>query len=514
MNILFLNVNYFSITDLMKLANLDNFNTPEELLSCPSIINHPDFDDIKKFISHQKNESGVFNKWIEQNNSLKELLIYGTTSEFFKDQHNWKQHAFYEKFKEYVSPFFKNLINRKNEAQLNSEWAKIFSFFVLLDEETRYLLEQTFYRNIDSGIKEKLSQTSTNISEVEFHQILLLLLSDESLVIHNKISRSSHSLKVNFVEQLLQLFFHPKCTAKLAHWMIIRLEKLELNVEQSQSLDQIKVKIKSGEIKFIEKQNDKSRFNWRLVLPAITLLLILGLLYFLYTQENVSTLQNFKEVSSLSSFSIKERKEIDSLLKSMNLERIDSSNENYFSSGNLISIQNPIKNKLASKIYSELEEDMTNHFMRIYDTQSILSNDKLKQEKISKTNSLSSINSKTEVEFKNDSEYTILVLIWDEYENGKVFSGIISKKSTIKLFLMPSMKLILAPGNEYGAIPTKNKQDFSYLRNHFCSIDFNYESALSQIYSIEPTNGKLSKILLEGSLGEIISLTDSNGILN
>jgi hypothetical protein len=198
----------------------------------------------------------------------------------------------------------------------------------------------------------------------------------------------------------------------------------------------------------------------------------------------------------------------------MNIESRDSSNESYFSCGSLVSIQNPIKNKLASKIYSELEQDMTNHFMRLYDTQSIFSNDKLKQEKISKTNFLSSINSKTEVEFKNDSEYTILILAWDESENGKVYSGIVSKKRTTKMFLLPTMKLILAPGNDYGPIPTKSKQDFSYLTNHFCSIDFNYESALSQIYSIEPTNGKLSKILLEGSLGDIISLTDSNGILN
>ncbi len=507
-------MNYFSINDLLKHANLNDIEDSEQLLSSPSIKNHPDFEEIKRFIDYQNKESRVFNGWIEQNKSLKELLTSGNTSDFFDDKYNWEHHSFFEKFREYVSPFFKKLINRKNEAQLNSEWAKIFSFFVLLDEETRYFLEQTFYQNINVGIKDKLNQTSKNISEVEFHQILLFLLSDESIAIHNKISRSSHSLKVNFVEQLLQLFFHPKCTAKLAHWMIIRLEKLELNAEQSQSLEQIKGKIKSGEIKFFEKQNNKSRFNWRMALPAITLLLVLGSLYFLYNHEDVSTVQNFKEVSSLSSFSVKEMKEIDSLLKSMNVERIDSSNEIYFSSGNLISIQNPIKNKLASKIYSELEQDMTNHFMRLYDTQSILSSNKLTKEKIDKTNFLSSINSKTEVEFKNDSEYTILIIAWDESENGKVYSGIVSKKSTTKMFLLPTMKLILAPGNDYGPIPTKSKQDFSYLTNHFCSIDFNYENALSQIYSIEPTNGKLSKILLEGSLGDIISLTDSNGILN
>jgi hypothetical protein len=198
----------------------------------------------------------------------------------------------------------------------------------------------------------------------------------------------------------------------------------------------------------------------------------------------------------------------------MSDEGIDSTNDGYFSSGNSITIQNPIINKLAAKIYHELELDMTNHFMRIYDTQSALSKDKLKQEKISKTISLGSINSKTKVEFKNDSEYAFLVLVWDESENGKVFSGMIPKKSINEMSVLPNMNLILIPGNEYGPIPAKNKQDFFYLTNHFCSIDFNYENALNQIHTIASPKSKLPKILLEGALGEVITLTDSNGILN
>ena len=76
-----------------------------------------------------------------------------------------------------------------------------------------------------------------------------------------------------------------------------------------------------------------------------------------------------------------------------------------------------------------------------------------------------------------------------------------------------NMKLVLIPGNEYGSIPSKNKSDFSYLTHHFCSIDFNYEFALQQIHTIDVANTKLSKILLDGALGEVIVLTDVDGIL-
>ena len=74
---LFLNVKYFSIIDLLKLANLDNFETPEQFLSSPSIKNHSAFEEIKLFICSQNKESSVFNGWIEQNQPLKELLISG-----------------------------------------------------------------------------------------------------------------------------------------------------------------------------------------------------------------------------------------------------------------------------------------------------------------------------------------------------------------------------------------------------------------------------------------------------
>jgi hypothetical protein len=133
---------------------------------------------------------------------------------------------------------------------------------------------------------------------------------------------------------------------------------------------------------------------------------------------------------------------------------------------------------------------------------------------MNQTANLQQIKSKSEIEFKNDSEYTFIIIAWIESENGKVFSGLLSKKSIFKMPSCANMRLVLLPGNEYGSIPSKNKADFSCLTNHFCSIDFNFEYALQQIHTIAATNTKLSKILLDGAFGETIVLTDSDGILN
>jgi hypothetical protein len=511
---LFLDVKYFSLKDLANELGININSDYEYFLSALSLIKHPDFEAIKLFIAIQNEQTRVYNGWIEQQKSVKQLLISGTTSEYFNDNYNWLQHALFGKFKSYISPFFVGLIQRKHEVQINAEWAKIFSYFELMDDEMRFYIEQSLYQSIKATISEKLAETTKNTNEGDFHQILLFLLSDDSIAIHNSLSRSSHALKISFVEQILQLFYHSKCSAKLAHWMILRLEKMNLNKEQNQSLDLIKLKIKNGEIEFSNIDMQKNPSKLRNVFLLVCFAFVLGLLFYLYNQEYVVNIQNFQEASSLSAFSIEERKEIDSLLKSIPTEQADSTVETYYSSGNTISIQTPIKNKLAEKIYKEFELDMTNHFMRLYDTCIPLSKDKIKKDKINQTQNLDRIKANSELEFKNNSEYTFILLAWVESENGEVFSGLISKKSTFKMTASTNMKLVLIPGNEYGSIPSKNKSDFSYLTHHFCSIDFNYEFALQQIHTIDVANTKLSKILLDGALGEVIVLTDVDGILN
>jgi hypothetical protein len=506
-------VKYISLIDLGKELKSNQLSVSKQVLNLPEIMNHPNYDDIKSFVLNQNEKTKVFNGWIEQNQPLKKLLTLGTTTDFFSDNQNWKQHAFFNQFKSYVSPFFTLILERKNTVQISNEWAKIFSFFVLMDDETRYFIEQTLYFNIKQSIDKKLRETQENISESDFHQILLFLLSEDSIKIHNSLSRASHTNKITFIEQILQLVYHPNCSAKTAHWMVLSLEKMELCFEQKESLKRIKEKIKKREIGFsngdqINKLNRKRNFIF-----ALFSAFLMGILIYLFNQETDVNAAAFKELSALQYFSIEERKEIDSILKSMALEQTDSLNTGYFSTGNSITVQAPIINKLARNIYAELEEDMANHFLRIYDTCILCNSKKIIIEKINETAYLREIKSKNQIEIKNDSEYSFLFLAWVDSVNGAVYSGFLDKKSVFKINILNGMKLMLVPGNTYGAISNEFKSDFNYLTNHFCSIDFNYEFSIHKIYSVRATNNKDAKLLIEGAMGEVLILNDSNGIL-
>jgi hypothetical protein len=214
----------------------------------------------------------------------------------------------------------------------------------------------------------------------------------------------------------------------------------------------------------------------------------------------------------LSEFSVKERKEIDSLLKSMNSNNLDSSGQ-YISGGTSITMRVPIINLYVEKIYQELELDLTNHFSGVYNANNPISKENLKTEKILETKNLNELKSKNEIEFKNDSEYLLLFLVWDETKNGSVYSGLLPKKSVLKLNGSKDMKMLILPGIDYEKIQANELKNFKILKNHFCSIDFNYEYALQKILTIGMTSSKNSRVLIEGIQGDVLSITDADGIL-
>ncbi len=508
-----LSVKHFSLKDLIHEFDLSVDTDVKTMLLLLEQRNDSRINAFKDFLNAQTKESSVFNSWIEQNKSLKNLLLNDTISEKFVDSLKWRDHFLYEKFKAYVSPFFLPLISRKANSGITSEWAAIFSYFELISDDERMYLEQVLYQKIKIQIDAIFSKISKTEEEAEFQQQLLLLLSEDCIAIHNCLSRASHSLKIELIERILRLFYHPKCSAKLAHWMILQLEKMNLNIEQKRSLETIKNKIKSGEIIFSLTPKKNKKLVFRNALSVAVSIGILGLIYFIYNQKFEVGTQNFKEASSLTVFTVQERKEIDSLLRSMKVEEADSivADESYF--GTSISLRVPFKNKKAEKIYREIERDMSNHYSGIYDTCSPFEKKKLKELTVGNSSPLKDLKGKKELEFKNDSEYSLIILLWEESSESPVYSAISAPKSTFSLKANDGMHLIILPGIDFGSIPSKNKGDFKILEGHFCSIDFNFEYAFQQSFIISGLTNSTNRILIDGTLGNVLNLSDAQGVL-
>ena len=135
---------YFSIKDLKA---THGYHTMEQKELFCNTLNLSDLNELERqeiivFLNAQTQQTLIFNAWVEQHENLKSLLSSATVNTLFSDKFKWKQHQFFKDFQTYISPFFDVLLLRNNASNSMEDWAKIFSYFELIEKEQRFYLEQ------------------------------------------------------------------------------------------------------------------------------------------------------------------------------------------------------------------------------------------------------------------------------------------------------------------------------------------------------------------------------------
>lgn len=505
---------YISIPELERTFHVNPLDNQELFFDTfhKTPVNTWKSDEIRSFIEHQNPSSKVFNSWIEQHIDLKELLISNHTKNAFIDRLKWKEHFQFEAFQKYIAPFFLSLLERKLETKANREWAIIFSYFVLVEDETRFYLEQSLYRKIEEDIESKFSSLSKATKFEVFQSDITYLLSDDILQIHNGLGRSSHALKINYIEKVLSLFKHQLCTAKLANWMLIQMDKMKLNEQQLHSLQEIKSAIKSGEFTFKYNENANSnKISLKTGFLIATIAGIIAIVVFSLKTDFSLPPQIVHEGSALTYFSVKERKEIDSILRSMQPKPILESDTSYFGSGTTVFLRTAFENAVVESLYCDFEKDMELHYSALYDSSTSIKSSNFSSETINGTQSFLKRKEGRQIELNNSSGYAVLVLGWEEKAGGKIFSILVAPHSIQNFRANETEHFMVLPGIGFSKIPSKNRNEFKTLKSHFSNIDFNFEYALQQQFILDQPHGKKTKLLMEGNKGDIFQVTDLDG---
>jgi hypothetical protein len=254
-------VRYFSINDLKAsyaYHPLEQKELFENALNS-STLNELERQEISVFLSSQTQQTLIFNAWIEQHDDLKSLLVSGAVNNLFSDKSKWKQHQFFSDFQSYISPFFAVLLLRNNASNTLEDWTKIFSYFELIEKEHRFYLEQKCYSFVKIELDKLFNSLENQLERKQFESELNSLLSPSVLALHSYLSLASNRLKIDFIERVLSLFKHPFCTAKLANWVLLQLQKMKLNEQQITSLNEIKDAIISGEYVFNEPKVERKK---------------------------------------------------------------------------------------------------------------------------------------------------------------------------------------------------------------------------------------------------------------
>lgn len=467
--------------------------------------------ELINYLNNFKYNNLVFHGWVLQEEDLVSILQGQFPKTIFIDRLSWREHAFFPQFQEFLRPLFLEL-KLATPSMPNQEAISLFSYFSLLDEESRLILENRYGKKIKLFWEEEWNKAKSSKSTKEFESEISLVFSENNILFLNQLSRLNVATKVKWVEERLQLFHHKQCTAQLAYWMVSKLKKLNLDEKQFATLHAISEELKNGTLVFEADVLASKKANpiWKKGILALGFVLIGVCFYVLWNWKTEGKPTLVFEGSSLSVLSKAERIRLDTLLRKLTVEPRDSSEIEYYGSGVSISLRQAFINLKAERAYTHLEEAMHLHYEDKIDSCSRLSKTDISKAVFTETEAISKKKNGEKATIKNTSDYEVIVLIWSEKRNEKVYSKLLNAHQTLNLNVAASEKMLLLPGNNLGKIYVTNSPLNRSI--HFHSIDFNYEAYLQQVFIWHP-NSSDNKVLIEGKKGDFFEVIAQGGIL-
>lgn len=463
----------------------------------------------------------IFHGWIEQNDALLNLLTTAQLSEGFTDKSGVLKHQLSASFKQFISPYLADKLIPFS-GQEDKTLKLTFSYVQLLDTDHRAVVEGELFKSIRGRIRNIDKSQKIIQKEQDLVNLVKPLCSDEVVFCVNALSKSSYALKISYVDTILNTIESPACTVRFANWIIKQLESIQLNKEHEDKLYELKTNLKKGNITV--RNHGKGRTPVRLsrVISNIVLLLIVvaaGLFIYSKPFSEVKDVET-KYASSFKVFTEEERKEIDSLLQTLDNgfkieEPVSDPGIPLYSGGVVLQLRKSFNNQLMERIYDDLTADaeISNSYgldsceQKEVDFQMYPNVKKLSQRK-----------GKYETEIKNKSEFDAILYVAEEKANGKVYSIFLKQDETLLISLNESDILTFVAGNHFSNfefnqnIPKADlpSSDFKY---HFCDTEVSYEESINTSFQLRSVPSKKIKLMLMGTLGSYFKVVDIYGNL-
>lgn len=468
-------------------------------------------------------QTEVFFQWVEQDKGLLSILEGKSPNLPFKDHFHWIGHALSTDFAHFISPFLCAAVLKYRDEKNTTTLFYLFTYLQLLPVDDRLVVEQELFKSSKERISNALKDALSATSEEQLLQITEEICSKDIIGIIGQLSRSSYHTKVWYIDEVLTLFKHQACSARLAYRIIQRLKELELNPEHKVTIAEIEKDLTTGQILATKK---KAKRNFRsTVKQLVTLVLLLALfvaVYFIVNyKEDKEINPDLDLASSFEQFSKDERKQIDSLLRSQRQDSLLTENDQdqyLWVQGNGVSLtlRKPLKNERMEELYNDWLLDAQLFEKGIMDSCKNSSTDKNYQFTGVKT--ADQLKGEKVTAIRNESEYSVYIFVFDEQKNGSIYSTLLKKNKTISLNLNTGQYLLFVAGNTLaefkkpsgagiGELPSKN------FDHHFCDTDYNLSISVNTIYKLVFPQKGSNKLLLSGDEFSSFVVADLYGIL-
>lgn len=476
-----------------------------------------DQNDFFQFVaSIQSPESIVFHGWVNQSGPLSSALVNRKISEKFRDQQGVLNHTFAPKFKQFISPFLGPVLLRGIPEEIEPLTA-YFSFCPLLEDETRATVEIQLFKSVRSKLEE-LKWAHTLSNEQALINAVTPLCSDAFIESMNYLSKRSYALKMEYVDRIMDAIHAPSCTVRFANWILKQMERLELNKEHQLKLYDLRKDLAAGNLRVKKLESAKTGVRLRPILVGLLILGVIGAGIYLLVAKPFSEAEIYHAYDSANAdFTDEELEKIDSLTAIIDDEsfmegRMVDPNI-IIQSGSQISLREPFKTPLMEQIFSDLNKDVTLKENYYEDTCA----ENVDFVRYPGVKDLSKKTGKKTVEFRNSSDYDIVIYVSDNSTSGSVYSMLVSYGMSATFQMNVGDVLTTVVGQEFVQFvpPVGSFQEEKPSKNfryHFCSTDDNYFESINTTLRLKSTQRSNIKFMVSGSSVEDFQLLDINKV--
>ena len=470
-------------------------------------------NDFLEFIeSIKKPESIVFHGWVSQSVELQNTLNLQDVSGKFIDTRGNLNHTLAKPFQRFITPYLAPVLLHRIPNDM-AALSNYFSYVQLLDEDTRTMIEWQLFQPV--GVHLEALRTAQSLEQEQaLIELVQPLCSNAFIDSMNHLSKGSYALKMDYVDRILAAIRTPACTVRFANWILKQMERLQLNNEHQSKLNDLRNELASGELRVKKLDEEKSSIRIRPLLIGGVIIALFGTgIYFMVFKPFSDTKVYHAYDSANADFTEEELEKIDSLALEIDQEsflegrRVDPNI--IIQSGTAISLRKPFKTALMEQIFTDVNKDVTLKENYYKDSCGAATSFRrypgVKDIKLRKA--------KKTVQFRNDSDYDLVVYVTDNKIAGAVYSLMV-KSSEMKAFQMNTNDVLTTvAGNEWiPFIPPlgsfqeeKPSQDFRY---HFCTTDHNYFESINTSLQLKTTSRDLVKFMVTGSRGSDYKLVD------
>jgi hypothetical protein len=411
----------------------------------------------------------LFMDWAEQEGPLAGILDKSGPLIAFQNRTKVTDHALFGRFQSFITPF---LFPRLNERLKNTQpetWQAGLSYLVLLQEREADLLQNTIYEQLKARYEQLEIKIREARTEDDLHRALHTFLTPQLIATLNLFTSSFYRVKTIWISILKQVAHHKAGTNRVVLYLINELKPLQLNPDHQKELREAEREIRIGAVRV-----DKRPFPWTRTLVFSGLgLLVTGLLAVIWMLPSQPERDKPQEKTAFMDFTVRERKTIDSLLQHIKMERrhdenvVDGSDMDYVGEELVVNI--PWENQDVEYIVSQWEEKDT--VSRTPDP----AFSKKETRPFPMTEPLGEKNGSIRAKFQNDTEISVLVMVFKDRADEWVYSQYIEKGAVASFKLYPDEHLIVVPGSKVpkhlnaGGLPFEqvDSRFFEHLRNDY-----------------------------------------------